>query len=179
MEEPEVIHSQRKHEVSIPEGSHVAVSKTATPQEPSVRKVLRTGGGEESEHKPEDRFAQNEEHQGASRTVSHADEVQPERTDLAKKPLHSSDDRLRSDAPATPPQRVANQAPVRPADAPPLNSEVNPAIPAQVLVQKVDSSNDQPEFSAQEMPQMDFPARVVHLRIENEKLRTRLENLDS
>ena len=29
------------------------------------------------------------------------------------------------------------------------------------------------------MPEMDFPARVVHLRIENEELRTRLDNLET
>jgi hypothetical protein len=29
------------------------------------------------------------------------------------------------------------------------------------------------------MPEMDFPARVVHLRIENEELRTRLEKLET
>jgi hypothetical protein len=39
MSEPDIIRSDRPHEVTIPEGSNKALAKTAAQQEPSVRKV--------------------------------------------------------------------------------------------------------------------------------------------
>jgi hypothetical protein len=179
MEESEVIHSQRKHEVSMPEGSHVAVSKTATPQEPSVRKVFRNEAGEGSEPIAEDRFANDQDHAGLDRMANSMDTGLEDRTDLAKNPLESTNTIIGSDLDPTsqdhkpPPAIVISPAPTD------VTSPLGALAPAQVSDSGVDALHGQADVANLSMPQMDFPARVVRLRIENEKLRTRLENMES
>ena len=69
-EEPEIIHSNQPHQVSIPEGSHVAVAKTGTPQEPSVHKNYRPGTAQEPVQAP-DRYAPDTSQETAALGPSH------------------------------------------------------------------------------------------------------------
>ena len=153
-EEPEIIHSNQPHQVSIPEGSHVAVAKTGTPQEPSVHKNYRPGTAQEPEQAP-DRYSPDTSQEPAARMAGSTPAEVPDRTNLAKTPLQTPVDRMASDVPAA-----------KPASAQDSSSAV-------------DSSIEHDALPEHEMPEMDFPARVVHLRIENEELRTRLDNLET
>ena len=171
-EEPEIIHSNRPHQVSIPEGSHVAVAKTGTPQEPSVHKNYRPGTAQEPVQAP-DRYARDTSQEPAARMAGSTPAEVPDRTNLAKPPLQTPSERTVSDVPAAMPPGVPNAA--QPAQV------VPPPAPAsaQDSSSGVDSSMEHDVPPEHEMPEMDFPARVVHLRIENEELRTRLDNLET
>jgi hypothetical protein len=172
-EEPEIIHSNRPHQVSIPEGSHVAVAKTGTPQEPSVHKNYRPGTAQESEQAP-DRYSPDTLQEPTARMAGSTPAEVPDRTNLAKTPLQTPVDRMASDVPAAKPASGVTPA-APPAQVPPPPAPAS----AQDSSSAVDSSIEHDALPEHEMPEMDFPARVVHLRIENEELRTRLDNLET
>ena len=175
MSEPDIIHSNHPHQVSIPEGSHVAVAKTATAQEPSVHKNYRPGTGEEQTDQVPDRFSPDAREAPPPRPVEVAVTQAPERTDLAKAPLTTPDDARVHQVPSAQTQRIAPSAPQASVPA-----QTNPAPSAtQDLPPAADSLDEHASPEGLEMPEMDFPARVVHLRIENEELRTRLEKLET
>jgi hypothetical protein len=167
MTEPDIIHS-------IPEGSHVAVSKTGTPQEPSVHKNYRAGGGEDIPLDIPDRMSPASPVDRTNRMTPGEDAPLSERTDLAKTHLNTQ-----ADARAMVPPPPAQQASVV---MPPSRTSADTSFSnetVQVSSAQSDSKhvNAVPEGAV--MPEMYFPARVVHLRIENEQLRTRLEKLDA
>ena len=172
MSEPDIIHTNHPHQVSIPEGSHVAVAKTGTPQEPSVHKNYRPGTAQESEQAP-DRYSPDTSQEPAARMAGSTPAEVPDRTNLAKTPSQTPLDRTVPDVAAPQPSGVPPTA--QPAQVAP------PAAPAsaQDSSSAVDSSIEHDALPEHEMPEMDFPARVVHLRIENEELRTRLDKLET
>ena len=177
MTEPEIIHSEKAHEISIPEGSHMAISKTATPQEPSVRKTYRAGGGEADSESEADRMATQD--QGfVSDRLAHADTgIAPDH--MASDHPVEADDRFESppvttvapDPIAIPP---SNSAPSQPGAGHDQGADPSP----QVSVTADDTSNTSLASDTVSMPAMDFPARVVHLHIENDKIRSRLDQLE-
>lgn len=175
MTEPDIIHSNRPHQVSIPEGSHVAVSKTGTPQEPSVHKNYRAGG-DEPDLPAADRSSPAPASLPADR-MAHLHEAQaPDHTDLSKVPLPTQ-----ADARAT--ERPIDKSPSSdfPVGTPSPAPESTPPAPITAQDSPIGAESMKESVMPQEtvMPEMDFPARVVHLRIENEQLRTRLEKLDA
>jgi hypothetical protein len=99
MTEPDIIHSNRPHQVSIPEGSHVAVSKTGTPQEPSVHKNYRAGGGEDIPPDIPDRMSPASSDDQTNRMTPGEVTPLPERTDLTKAPIGTQPDARGMDAP--------------------------------------------------------------------------------
>ncbi len=177
MSDPEIFHSNQPHQVSIPDGSHMAVAKTATQQEPSVHKVYRPGGGEEIEEIHPDHIVSSQTAEAPPRIERVAETAKADRTNLAKTPLSTpTEARAAAELPAT------NQAVAPKVLAPPPTSaKAATAAPvtAQALESHADSARANPEMPGLQMPEMDFPARVVHLRIENEQLRSRLENLEA
>ena len=179
MTEPDIIHSNRPHQVSIPEGSHVAVSKTGTPQEPSVHKNYRAGGGEEIPPDIPDRMSPAPQEDRTHRTTPGEGLHAPERTDLAKAPLSHQGDARGMVASSPVPHETTSFSVATQAPSSPIAPSALEAKSVQVSADASDSKdvNALPEGMA--MPEMDFPARVVHLRIENEQLRTRLEKLDA
>ena len=179
MTEPDIIHSNRPQQVSIPEGSHVAVSKTGTPQEPSVHKNYRAGGGEEIPPDIPDRMSPAPQEDRAHRTTPGEGLHAPERTDLAKTPLSHQGDARGMVASSPVPHETTSSSTAPQAPSSPIAPSALEAKSVQVSADASDSKdvNALPEGLA--MPEMDFPARVVHLRIENEQLRTRLEKLDA
>ncbi len=177
MSEPDIIRSDRQHEVTIPEGSNKALAKTAAQQEPSVRKVLNEGGGEIIEHILPDKFVSD---------TTPALQSRPDNNISADKPAKTQG---LVDAAAT--SQVSVPAPssmgTHTAAAPPSRDEATPTSPgAQASGPASESFGEDrvlpkatataPSFPA--MPEMDFPARIVHLRIENELLQKRLDELD-
>lgn len=190
MSDPDIIRSDRPHEVTIPEGSNKALAKTAAQQEPSVRKVLNEAGGEEVEHILPDKFVSDTPEQLAKQPDKYVNADAGANTRVPDASMKVSESRGPTDAQA--PGRIANA----PASAPGMPAGVaiagrGPAALApagaqalsaasESLTEAVASSAAQAAtvIPAPDMPEMDFPARVVHLRIENELLQKRLDELD-
>jgi hypothetical protein len=187
-DEPMIIKTDRPHSVSMSEGSNVAVGKKAEASEPAIRKVLAEGekfgaeennvidGGQDPDKGPnKDVIAKGENYKG-HQNVADAEEN--------FKGYQSAADG---------PDRFASQ----PKDAP-----IPPAISKPIDVTKLDSilktkeeaveadtvSNEaevlaavaveKPIAKAQPMPEMNFPARVIKVKIENEQVRQRLDKLE-
>ena len=192
MTEDNIIRQDRPHEVNIPEGSHMAVAKTATPQEASVRKVYEHAGGEEVEHIAPDKFVSDasDTMQGVpDRFVGDnsgikkrgADDMPPPAQAKGPAELDMPPERrvAAPDAITAPPALARGSASVLGAGA----TTEAPAPPAaQALASASESSHEAAHLASSpppELPEMDFPARVVHLHIENENLRKRLDELDA
>ena len=178
MTEDNIIRQDRPHEVNIPEGSHMAVAKTATPQEASVRKVYEHAGGEEVEHIAPDKFVSD-----ASDTMQGVpDRFVGDNSGIKKRGADDMPPERRvavPDAITAPPALARGSASVLGAGA----TTEAPAPPAaQALASASESSHEAAHLASSpppELPEMDFPARVVHLHIENENLRKRLDELDA
>ncbi len=128
MSDPQIIRNDAPHAVSVPDGSHVAMSKSAVQGEPSIRKVLADPDAPVIEHVMRDN----------------------------KVVLPPGSEAERSDA-----QLKSNARP-----------EKSPA--PQTTVQAEESH----PLVATELREMDFPARLIHLKIENDKVRSRLDQLE-
>ena len=177
-DEPMIIKTDRPHSVSMSEGSNVAVGKKAEASEPAIRKVLAEGekfgaeennvidGGQDPDKGPnKDVIAKGENYKG-HQNVADAEEN--------FKGYQSAADG---------PDRFASQ----PKDAP-----IPPAISKPIDVTKLDSilktkeeavvlaavAVEKPIAKAQPMPEMNFPARVIKVKIENEQVRQRLDKLE-
>ena len=154
-----------------------------------MRKVLREGGADEVEHILPDKFVSDAPDQLASRPDKfvHADAAANTQVPDAYVKVAE----VRGPADATAPPRTA-RAPVPGAQASAgaavtqRSAAVLPESQAQALGLASESSQASTlaiasaasVMPAPDMPEMDFPARVVHLRIENELLQKRLDELD-
>lgn len=220
----QIIRHDAPHQVTMKEGSHMAVGKKAEAIEPSVRKVLAAEEGLTVEHHLHDNRLAVPEGQAAAkaaaqpsfeRDIQQARALAPE-TQTQAAPLgglllkRATNDHTELLPPA---QRV--QAPEHdipgavargPSEAGPLipqfendhfvavppplsekgvyEADLQPAAaPVEVAAPQVlpvhADSDETPDLSdaMQEMLQMNFPARVVKLKIENDKIRTKLDSL--
>jgi hypothetical protein len=178
MSEPDIIRSDRPHEVTIPEGSNKALAKTAAQQEPSVRKVLNEAGGEEVEHILPDKFVSDTPEQLAKQPDKY---VNADAGANTRGPADAQAPARIANAPASAPGMPAGAAIAgrAPAALAPAGAQALSAA-SESLTEAVASSAAQAAkvIPAPDMPEMDFPARVVHLRIENELLQKRLDELD-
>ena len=191
MSEDNIIRQERPHEVTIPDGSHMAVAKTAVQQEASVRKVYDHAGGEDVEHIAPDKFVsdQTEALQGApDRFVGDQGGMNNRGADALPPPVQARgpstlevppEHRVTIPPTVAPPAVSARETATLPAAGHLTSSEA--AKPAQALAAASESSHVEPRkpVATGAMPEMDFPARVVHLHIENENLRKRLDALDA
>ena len=226
----EIIHHDAPHQVTMKEGSHMAVGKKAEAIEPSVRKVLAAEEGLTLEHHLHDHRLAVPEEQAAAKAAAQpsferdihqaralAPDAQSEAAPLGGLLLK----RATSDHTELLPPEPSVQAPDYdipgavargPSEAGPLipqfendhfvavppplaekgvyegdlQHESTPApAPAEVAAPQVlpahADSDGTPDLSdaMQEMLQMNFPARVVHLKIENDKIRSKLDSLQS
>jgi hypothetical protein len=177
MKDSEIFRSDQAHEVTIPEGSRMAVAKTATPQGPSVKKNFKAEGVEEEIILPDKIISAKTEEFGKlpDKFVS---APETERLNRLKVPVEQQAEHLE----ALP---VQIQVPTNLAKAPVIQaSPAKAALPevqavAQASATAVDTSKSVQSAPAVDLPEMDFPARVVHLRIENEQLKSRLEKLEA
>ena len=172
-EEPLIIKSDHPHEVTMPEGSNIAAGKKGEEGTPSVRKVLADPDEHAVEHLVMD--------DGVSQL---ADE---------KHSVHAQDPNYKGyqSAADMPDRFVSNEkeAKVPPAsrtsiDITKLDSILNPqekasgadAIESKAVTPVLAAEISKPVYQAQ--PEMDFPARVINIKIENDQLRARLDKLE-
>ena len=172
-EEPLIIKSDHPHEVTMPEGSNIAAGKKGEEGTPSVRKVLADPDEHPVEHLVMD--------DGVSQL---ADE---------KHSVYAQDPNYKGyqSAAEMPDRFVSNEkeAKVPPAsrtsiDMTKLDSILNPqekasgadAIESQAASKELAAEISKPVYAAE--PEMDFPARVINIKIENDQLRARLDKLE-
>ena len=171
-EEPLIIKSDRPHTVSMPEGTNVAVGKKGEAMEPSVRKVLADGEGHAVEHMVMDGGVSKSADQNAS--VNAQDANFKGYKDAAEAPdrFVAQEKNAAIPAPARKAVDVSKlDAALKPQDKPTSVDTVN--SPAQNPEQAPEAK----EVYAAE-PEMDFPARVINIKIENDQLRARLDKLE-
>ena len=222
----QIIRHDAPHQVTMKEGSHMAVGKQAEAIEPSVRKVLATEEGLTLEHKLLDNRLAVPEGQAAAkaaaqpsfdRDIHQARALAPDAQSQAAPLGGLLLKRATSDHTELLPPEPRVQAPDYdipgalargPSEAGPLvpqfendhfvavppplaekgvyEGDLQPApapAPAEVAapqVLPVHADSDQtPDLSdaMAEMVQMNFPARVVKLKIENDKIRSKLDSL--
>jgi hypothetical protein len=172
-EEPLIIKSDHPHEVTMPEGSNIAAGKKGEEGTPSVRKVLADPDEHAVEHLVMD--------DGVSQL---ADE---------KHSVHAQDPNYKGyqSAAEMPDRFVSNEktAAIPPSqrksiDVTKLDSILNPqekasgadAIESKAATKAV--ATEISEAAYEEEPEMDFPARIINIKIENDQLRARLDKLE-
>jgi len=171
--EPLIIKSDHPHSVTMPEGTNVAVGKKGEEGTPAVRKVLADPNDNVVEHMVMDG--------GVSKTIDQNVSVNAQDPNIKG---HQS-------AAEIPDRFVSNEksAPTPPAtrksvDVTKLDSIFKPqekavgadAIESKVANNEVATEISNPVYAAQ--PEMDFPARVINIKIENDQLRARLDKLE-
>ena len=186
-EEPIVLKTDRPHTVSMPEGTNIAVGKKGEAGAPAVRKVLADGeqivvenvvmdGGVSKSNDPsQDVMAKGEVNKGFQ----------------SKDEGHENFKGYQSAGDA--PDRFAVQpkdAPVPPANKKSIDvSQLDSILEPQASTAAVDTVTNEPEKAAENptlktastsspMPEMNFPARVIKVKIENDQVRERLEKLE-
>ena len=187
-EEPMIIKTDRPHTVSMPEGTNIAVGKKGEAGAPVVRKVMADGesnvaenvvmdGGVSSSKDPsKDVMAKGENNKGYQ----------------SKEEGQENFKGYQSAADA--PDRFA--APHKEAAVPPPNkksidvSQLDSILKTKAVESSVDTVTNEPDIIALEpvsqaksvlseaMPEMNFPARVIKVKIANDQVRERLEKLE-
>jgi hypothetical protein len=186
-EEPMIIKTDRPHTVSMPEGTNIAVGKKGEAGAPAVRKVLSDGeqivvenvvmdGGVSKSNDPsQDVMAKGEVNKGFQ----------------SKDEGHENFKGYQSAGDA--PDRFAVQP--KDAPAPPANkksidvSQLDTILKTQASPTGADTIFNEPEKTAETptakaasagapMPEMNFPARVIKVKIENDQVRERLKKLE-
>ncbi len=171
--EPLIIKSNQPHSVTMPEGTNVAVGKKGEEGTPAVRKVLADPDSHVVEHVVMDG--------GVSKTIDQNVSVN----------AHDPNYKGYQSAAEMPDRFVSNE---KSADIPPparksidvtkLDSNLKPqekvvgadAIENKTSTNKVAAEISKPVYA--EEPEMDFPARVINVKIENDQLRARLDKLE-
>lgn len=187
-EEPMIIKTDRPHTVSMPEGTNIAVGKKGEAGAPVVRKVMADG---------ESNVAENVVMEGG---VSSSND--PSKDVMAKgennKGYQSKEEGQENfkgyQSAADAPDRFA--APPKEADVPPPNkksidvSQLDSILKTKAVESSVDTVTNEPDIIALEpvsqaksvlseaMPEMNFPARVIKVKIANDQVRERLEKLE-
>lgn len=173
-DEPLIIKSDRAHTVTLTEGSNNAVGKKGEVGEPSIRKVV----ADPDEH-PVEHVVMGE---GVSQSPERlAENVVQGDNFKGYQSVADAPDRFvdaPKDAPVPPPLRNT-------VDITKLETHLETQdIPAAVdAVEEDDGLKDELLARARAakraaQPEMNFPARVINLKIQNDKLRTRLESLE-
>lgn len=177
MNDDGIIRGEHPHEVVMPEGSRIAVSKTAEQTEPSVRKVFQEGeefidahliieeGGDTTSRNADETVALSKDE-----TVHRGPALQTDRIDNQK-----AEATLTREATAIPVFTGSEDANTPVAS---IESIISPDAPT-----KIEASADTEEMRKDSnvsaaMPEMDFPARVINLKIENDQLHQRLDRLE-
>jgi len=171
--EPLIIKSDRPHEVTMPEGTNVAVGKKGEEGTPAVRKVLADPDQHAVEHMVMDG--------GVSQKADQSHSVN------AQDPNYKG----HQSAAEAPDRFVANEKsaavppPVRkPIDVSQLDSILKPqekaaavdAIESKAVVEEAAAPISEQVYEVE--PVMDFPDRVINIKIENDQLRARLDKLE-
>lgn len=187
-DEPMIIKTDRQHSVSMSEGSNIAAGKKAEASAPAVRKVMAEGekfdfeennvidGGQDPDKEPsKDVYAKGENFKG-HQNVADAEEN--------FKGYHSAADapdrfvNVPQDAPIPPPisKPLAVTALDRATDIKDEPVGADTVAKTEEILAAI--AEDIPNPMAQPMPEMNFPARVIKVKIENDLVRVRLDKLE-
>jgi hypothetical protein len=169
MSEPDLIRNDAPHQVTLAEGTNMAIGKKADASEPSVRKVLADTEGLVIEHSLQDDLVALPEAVPETPSVVFVPDV-PKVAHAAEGPVveRSQHDHF-VDVPAVAPEKMRH-----------FNLSAPDLVVDEPLVMlKASAESESPALSAEMefMLQMDFPARVVKLKIENDKVRSKLDVL--
>ena len=187
-EEPMIIKSDRPHSVSMPEGTNVAVGKKGEAGTPAVRKVMADnennvvenivmdGGVSQSSDPRKDVVVKGEVNKGYQSKEEGAENF---------KGYQSAADA---------PDRFASQAkdaPIPPAGKKSIDlTQLDSILKTKASPVGADTVSNEPEIasamtasqantaSSEPMPEMNFPARVIKVKIENDQVRERLQKLE-
>jgi hypothetical protein len=172
-DEPLIIKSDRAHTVSMPEGTNNAIGKKGEAGEPSIRKVVADPDDHPVEHvvmgegvskapeKTADNYAKEDNFKGYQGVADAPDRfVDAPKEAAVPPPLRNGIDITKLET------HLESQDIPTAADA-----IENDGLKDELLARARAAKN-----SAQ--PEMNFPARVINLKIQNDKLRTRLESLE-
>ena len=172
-EEPLIIKSDRPHEVTMPEGANIAAGKKGEEGTPSVRKVLADTDEHAVEHLVMDDgvsqlanekhsvYAQDPNYKGYQSAAEMPDRfVSNEKNASVPPPLRKSIDVTQLDSILNPQEKTSGVD----------------AIESKTVAKEVAAKNPEPIYKAE--LEMDFPARVINIKIENDQLRARLDRLE-
>ena len=168
-----IIKSNQPHSVTMPEGTNVAVGKKGEEGTPAVRKVLADPNEHVVEHLVMDGGVSKSIDQNVS--VNAQDPNYKGYQSAAEMPDRFVSNEKSADIP--PPSRKS-------VDITKLDSILKPQEKAvgadtnesKAVTQEEAAGNSKSDHAAQ--PEMDFPARVINIKIENDQLRARLDNLE-
>ena len=171
--EPLIIKSNQPHSVTMPEGTNVAVGKKGEEGTPAVRKVLADPDAHVVEHLVMDGGVSKSIDQNVS--VNAQDPNYKGYQSAAEMPDRFVSNEKSADIP--PPSRKSVDITKLDSILKPQEKTVGADInESNVVTQEVAAGNSMPSLAAQ--PEMDFPARVINIKIENDQLRARLDNLE-
>ena len=187
-DEPMIIKTDRPHTVSMPEGTNIAVGKKGEAGAPVVRKVMADGesnvaenvvmdGGVSSSNDPsKDVMAKGENNKG------HQSKEEGQENFKGYQSAAEAPDRF-----AAPPKEAA----VLPQNKKSIDvSQLDSILKTKAVESSVDTVANEPDNVALEpvsqakselseaMPEMNFPARVIKVKIANDQVRERLEKLE-
>ena len=187
-EESMIIKSDRPHSVSMPEGTNVAVGKKGEAGSPAVRKVMADnennvvenivmdGGVSQSSDPSKDVMAKGEVNKGYQSKEEGAENFKGYQSAV------DAPDRFASQA---------KDAPIPPAGKKSIDlTQLDSILRTKASPVGADTVSNEPEIqsamaasqtksaSSEPMPEMNFPARVIKVKIENDQVRERLEKLE-
>jgi hypothetical protein len=171
--EPLIIKTNQPHSVTMPEGTNVAVGKKGEEGTPAVRKVLADPDEHVVEHLVMDGGVSKSIDQNVS--VNAQDPNYKGYQSAAEMPDRFVSNEKSAGIP--PPSRKS-------VDITKLDSILKPqdkavgadANESKVVTNEVAADISKPVYAAES--EMDFPARVINIKIENDQLRARLDKLE-
>jgi len=187
-EEPMIIKTDRPHTVSMPEGTNIAVGKKGEAGAPVVRKVMADGEGEAVENVVMDG--------GVSSSKDPSKDVMAKgENNKGYQSKEEGQENIKGyQSAAEAPDRFAAQP--KEAAVPPPNkksidiSQLDSILKTKAVESSVDTVTNEPDNVAlkpvsqaksvlsEAMPEMNFPARVIKVKIANDQVRERLEKLE-
>jgi hypothetical protein len=175
--DPHVFTSDTPHEVHLPEGSHTAIHKTASAMEPTIR---------HTEANPDAEVELVTISQGVS--VSQTDEIVAGKgsstTDMPERMVHAAEEASTDSTAAVPLSMPMSELPsldlVATEALPAKGPVVTPSAESGDAAAATSASEEAPEAEAAPvyMEEMNFPARVVKLKIANDKIRHEIDGLE-
>lgn len=187
-EEPMIIKTDRPHTVSMPEGTNIAVGKKGEAGAPVVRKVMADGEGEAVENVVIDG--------GVSSSKDPSKDVMAKgENNKGYQSKEQGQENIKGyQSAAEAPDRFAAQP--KEAAVPPPNkksidiSQLDSILKTKAVESSVDTVTNEPDNVAlkpvsqaksvlsEAMPEMNFPARVIKVKIANDQVRERLDKLE-
>ena len=187
-EESMIIKTDRPHTVSMPEGTNIAVGKKGEAGAPVVRKVMADGEGEAVENVVMDG--------GVSSSNDPSKDVMAKgENNKGYQSKEQGQENIKGyQSAAEAPDRFAAQP--KEAAVPPPNkksidiSQLDSILKTKAVESSVDTVTNEPDNVAlkpvsqaksvlsEAMPEMNFPARVIKVKIANDQVRERLDKLE-